>query len=96
MARAKWKNKFFSFDLWRNIIRLKQNILKKLFFKKKFYRSSSIPKCFTNYHIRIYKGNNSKKLLITKNIIGFKFGEFSFTRKPFFFPKKIIKKNKKR
>jgi ribosomal protein S19 len=96
MARAKWKNKFFSFDLWRSITRLKQNFLKKLFRKKKFYRSSSIPKCFLNNYINIHKGKIYKKLLINKNIIGLKFGEFALSKKPFFFPKKIIKKSKKR
>jgi ribosomal protein S19 len=34
-------------------------------------------------------------MLINKNVIGFKFGEFSFSRKPFFYPKKD-KKSKKR
>ena len=96
MARAKWKNKYFSFDLWRGIVRFKQNFLKKLFFKNKFYRSSSIPKCFSNNFINIHKGNICKKLFINKNIISYKFGEFAFTRKPFFFPKKDMKKSKKR
>jgi ribosomal protein S19 len=96
MARSKWKNKFFSLSLWKNIINIKQNFLKKVFFKNKFYRSSSIPKCFCSYFVNIHKGNIYKRMLINKNVIGFKFGEFSFSRKPFFYPKKDKKKSKKR
>lgn len=44
--------------------------------------------------VNIYKGNIFKKIFVTKQLIGYKFGEFSFSRKPFFYPKKDVKKKK--
>ncbi len=57
-----------------------------------YNRNSNIPKQFINLKFLIYKGNCFKKLKITKYYIGFKFGEFSFTRKPFKYP--LIKKKR--
>lgn len=51
-----------------------------------YERSSSIPLCFKNKYFKVHKGNSSRKLYINKYIIGKKFGEFSFSRKPFHFP----------
>lgn len=91
MARSKWKLNYFSKHIWR-----------KFFFYKFFYkrpktrfvysRSSQIPNFFLNKFVRIHKGNFSNFLLIDNYNIGYKFGEFSFTRKPFHFP---LKKKKK-
>ncbi len=94
MARSKWKNKFFTFDVWKNIMLIKQNNLKKISKKNKFFRSSSIPNCFMSLRLNIYKGNVFKKIFVTKQLIGYKFGEFSFSRKPFFYPKKDVKKKR--
>jgi len=44
----------------------------------------------------VHKGNSSKKLTINRNVVGYKFGEFSFTKKPFYYPKKDPKKKKKK
>jgi ribosomal protein S19 len=57
-----------------------------------YERSSTIPKCFKYVTYRIHKGNDFRKLIVSKYHIGFKFGEFSFTRKPFYFP---LKKKKR-
>ena len=92
MARSRWKLNFFSKSIWRKIYFLK----KRRYFKKKkmFYdRSSTIPSCFSTYFMRIHKGTKSRKLLINMYNIGYKFGEFSYTRKPYHFP---LKKSKKR
>lgn len=94
LARSKWKNQFFTFDVWKNIILVKQNYLKKVSKKNKFFRSSSIPNCFTSLRMNVYKGNTFKKIFVTKQLVGYKFGEFSFSRKPFFYPKKDIKKKR--
>ena len=94
MARSRWKLSFFSNFLWRKIIFFK----KKSIFKNKrsiFYnRSSNIPSCFINNNFRIHKGNNFRRLLINVYNVGYKFGEFSFTRKPFHFPLKKMNKRK--
>ena len=73
---------------------VKLNLLEKVSKKNKFFRSSSIPNCFTSLRINLYKGNTFKKIFITKQLVGYKFGEFSFPRKPFFYPKKDTKKKR--
>lgn len=94
MARSSWKLSFFSKSIWRRIIMLK----KKKFFRKKkifFDRSSVIPECFSFYYIQIHKGKKFRRLGINDFNIGYKFGEFSFTRKPYHFPlrKSLKRKN---
>lgn len=61
---------------------------------KLFYdRSSTIPECFTTYFIRVHKGKRFRRLGVNLFNVGFKFGEFSYTRKPYHFP---LKKSLKR
>lgn len=57
-------------------------------------RSSVIPNLYLNKNVQIHKGTNFRKLFISKTIIGYKFGEFSFTKKPFKFPIKLKKRKR--
>jgi small subunit ribosomal protein S19 len=61
-------------------------------------RSSSIPFSLTGKTVLVHNGKEFKKLLITREKIGFKFGEFVFTRSNMIKPKKsnflAKKKNK--
>lgn len=43
--------------------------------------------------VYIHKGNKYKRIRLSHLFIGYKFGEFSFTRKPFKYPIKKKKKN---
>lgn len=90
MARSRWKLKYFSTSIWRKINNLGKN--KKIRKRITFDRSSHIPKCFDNRLCRIHKGKRGRNLLINFIMIGKKFGEFSFTRKPYHFPAKKSKK----
>lgn len=85
MARSRWKLAYFSSSVWRRIVMLKKKrYLRK---QKMFYdRSSTIPHCFSFYTFKIHKGRKFRKLWIHRYNIGFKFGEFSYTRKPYHFP----------
>jgi len=96
VARSVWKNKFFTKSVWSTILDIHyKKSLKKL--KKLIYsRNSSIPYCFINTRVYVHKGNSSKKLTINRNVVGYKFGEFSFTKKPFYYPKKDPKKKTKK
>jgi len=63
---------------------------------KQFYvfsKSLSILTAFINYNVLIYKGNLFRKIVVNKYLVGYKFGEFTHTRKPFNY--QIIKKKKK-
>lgn len=92
MARSRWKLQYFSNSVWRKITGIKKN--KRLKRRIFFDRSSSVPDCFFLSYVRIHKGRRFRKILIDNFIIGKKFGEFSYTRKPFYFPAKRSKKKK--
>lgn len=96
LARSKWKNKFFSKSIWSSIFNIYFLKFTKKFKKILYSRSSSIPKCFNNSKIYIHKGKSFNKIVINNNNVGYKFGEFSYTRKPFFFLKKEVKKATRR
>lgn len=95
MDKLKWKPVSFQKDLWRFLYFLKSNVKKKKKLKRLFNRASPVPSCLVNNTVGVYKGNIFKKLFITKFLVGYKLGEFSFTRKPFTYPIKIKKKNKR-
>ena len=91
MARSKWKFISFSRFIWKNIIRKKlKNKKPKISFIYK--RNSVIPKCLSNFSTRVHKGNIFAKVFTLDYAVGYKFGEFSFTRKPYHFPKKKSRK----
>ena len=74
MSRSKWKGNF-----------VKKFILKDSFILKKktkiWSRNSSIPFFLINKFVFVYNGKFFKKLYISREKIGFKFGEFVFTKK---------------
>lgn len=51
--------------------------------KNKYIRLQDLNKKFL-----IYNGNNFQKLIISKDMVGYKFGEFVMTRKVVIFKKK--------
>lgn len=94
MARSRWKLNYFSNSIWRKITRIyKVNKFRK---KKICYdRSSVIPRIFCNLSMRIHKGKRFRPLVINRYMVGYKIGEFSFTRKPFHYPVRKKKGKKK-
>ena len=61
--------------------------------KKKHYianRNSIIIKKFVGLSFNIHNGKTYTEIVATEDMIGHKFGEFSFTRKKFLFKKKKI------
>ena len=91
MARSKWKYISFSRFIWKGVLRKKKrnrSINLDFFFK----RNSVIPECLSNRFVKIHKGNLFVNFYTLTYAIGYKFGEFSFTRKPYHYPQK---KNRK-
>ena len=86
MARSRWKLTYFSKSIWRKITALKKN--KKIRKRITFERSSSIPCCYISRTCRVHKGKKGRTILINFLMVKKKFGEFSFTRKPYHFPSK--------
>lgn len=64
------------------------------FFNKNNINKSIILKNLINKNIKIYNGKNFSNLIIKKQMVGFKVGEFIFTRKINVIHKKKNKKNK--
>jgi len=60
-------------------------------------RSARIPNFLVGELVKVYNGREFKIIRLTKERIGFKFGEFVPTRKPYVYKgkKKIIKKKLK-
>ncbi len=92
MARSRWKLGFFSVYFWKKIVYIKYGYR---FSKNRLYfdRSSNIPGCFLKKVINVHKGKKFRTVKVSFKQIGYKFGEFSFTRKPYHFP---LKKSLKR
>ncbi len=85
--RAAWKGKFVSDSLLRKEIKTSKNI-------KIWSRNSAIPANLIGQMVFIYNGKEFKKVFINRSKIGFKFGEFSLTKK--FTKKQDKKKDKKK
>lgn len=54
-----------------------------------FNKSVVIPKMFLGQKFNIYKGCFFRSIVITKYMLGYKIGEFAFTRKPFKYTLKL-------
>jgi small subunit ribosomal protein S19 len=72
MSRSKWKGFFLD----------KKIINQKLNSPRIWSRRSVITSNFINKRVLIYNGKNFIPIHINNQKIGFKFGEFSFTRRP--------------
>lgn len=68
MTRAKWKGPYIDLNIFNSK-------------KKVWSRSSTIPNSIVGKSVLIHNGHEFKRVLITRDKVGFKFGEFSFTRK---------------
>ena len=83
MSRSKWKGPYID-----------SQFLKTRYTKKKQYenlfisRNSQILPKFLGLTFNVYNGKKYINLTITENMIGHKFGEFSFTHANFVFKKK--------
>lgn len=86
MTRSLWKGYFIENSFFR---KRKSNL-------NIWSRNSSIPASLLNKTVLVHNGKEFKKLLITREKIGFKFGEFVFTRVNMLKPKKsnFFKKKK--
>lgn len=79
MSRSKWKGPYIN----SNFLKKKSLIMS---------RDSEIVPKFIGLTFTIHNGKTYIDLNVTENMVGHKFGEFSFTRANFVFKKKIKKK----
>ncbi len=74
MSRSKWKGNFID----QAVLKTKDNSKKQL---KLWSRRSVIPSFLIGSTVLIYNGKEFKKVAITREKVGFKFGEFCTTRR---------------
>ena len=74
MSRSKWKGNFIDQSIFKSVQNSKKQI-------KIWSRRSVIPSFLIGSTVLIYNGKEFKKILITREKIGFKFGEFCTTRR---------------
>jgi ribosomal protein S19 len=81
MSRVNWKGPYINTKIY-NINNLDtKNIIE-------FSRNIIITPNLIGFNFIVHNGKNLLKIKITEDMIGCKFGEFSFTRKKFSFKKK--------
>lgn len=94
MGKSNWRLKFIAKSTMSRV--LKESLGVKI--KKKnsmiMNKSSTISKSLVGNTFLIHKGYNYRELKISNYHVGFKFGEFILTRKPYVYPKKSKAKSK--
>ena len=83
MSRSKWKGPYLSKNGLKNLTQFKKSDSKAM-----ITRNTIILPKFVNKVFKVYNGKKLNEILITENMIGHKFGEFSPTRKRFIFKSK--------
>ena len=84
MSKTSCKFKYFCRSTIKNVFTLKLN--SNHLINLKLNRASSIPLSFFLRSIKVHNGLRYKKFFVNNLKVGFKNGEFAFTRKPYFFP----------
>jgi len=88
MSRSKWKGPFIDLKV------LNSRDSKSSKKEKIWSRSSQIPSFLIGRTVFVHNGQDFKSLFVSRDKVGFKFGEFSLTRKYIDRNKSSKKKNK--
>lgn len=87
MSRSKWKGPYIDKNCLNKIYQLKKSYEKPI-----VSRNSTILPLFIDKTFEVYNGKKLNEIVVTEEMVGHKFGEFSATRKRFSFKKKKTKK----
>ena len=87
MSRSKWKGPYIEEYGLNKTQHVKKNYIKPI-----VSRNTTILPKFIEKTFDVYNGKKFNEILVTEEMIGHKFGEFSATRKRFSFKKKKTKK----
>jgi ribosomal protein S19 len=91
-----FKLTFMGPSTWRKIFLIKYNDIHQKKEKIIFDRSSTVPHMFANNQIRIYAGFKLRSRSVSRWMVGFKFGEFTWNRKVALYKAKQLRKKKKK
>lgn len=86
MSRSKWKGSYTDLEF------IKQRNLENIPTLSIISRSSKIVPAFLGSTFNVYNGKSYMEVTVTNEMIGHKFGEFSYTRLRFAFKKKEKKR----
>lgn len=86
VAPATWRKIFLICN--NDVFRPKKKII--------FDRHSTVPSIFIGAKVRIYAGRRFHTRIVNRWMVGYKFGEFSWTRKLALYKAKQLKKKKKK
>lgn len=89
MVRSLYKGPFINNKLLKDAIHAKENNVKFIYTRS---RSSTITFDFIDLMVYIYNGKKYFPLRINEDMLGYKFGDFIFTKKKMVFKKKKKKK----
>jgi small subunit ribosomal protein S19 len=92
MSRSKWKGPFICTQCLPAIKMLRNHSIKKHF---NISRNSEIIPAFIGLTFSVHNGKTHSELTVSDNMVGHKFGEFSFTRAKFVYKKKKLKSGSK-
>jgi len=81
MSRAKWKGPFFDANLYKKLCPDRHRFPNVFWNTKIFARNCVIPKFLVGKRLWVHSGKTFKKINTFSQKVGFKFGEFCFTRK---------------
>lgn len=90
-----FKTKHLEASTWRKVFLTHGNDVFKPKDKVIYDRNSVIPFSFLGSKVKIYAGTRFHTRVITRWMVGYKFGEFSWTRKLALYKAKQLKKKKK-
>lgn len=96
MAKSSWKFNYINSYLYKNHFKKKLRGVRGFRLTILFCRSAIVNTLFFGRAVYIHQGNTILRKCFNRYSIGFKVGEFAFTRKSFSFPRKKKKKKSKR
>ena len=85
LGSSTWRKLFLVYD--NDVFSSKNKII--------YDRNSAVPSTFVGSKVRIYAGKRFHTRIINRWMVGYKFGEFSWTRKLALYKAKQLKKKKK-
>lgn len=93
-SKKSFKGRFLSQSVWRDLFLIADNPIYKSKEKLIISKNSVVPTTYTGLSIRIYRGNKFFKRNVNRWMIGYKFGEFIWTRRLALYKAKQSKKKK--
>ena len=94
-SKRSHKLNYIAPSTWRKIFLIHDNDVFRPKEKVVYDRNSTIPPTFVGAKVKIYAGMRFHSRIVNRWMVGFKFGEFSWTRKLALYKAKQLRKKKK-